>query len=229
MTDADPNVEQAVQAAVGTAALALRDARNVEITTSDEYHTAGEQLLDIKARLREVEATRKSIVQPIQDGIQRINGLFRPALDALTEAQGILNRGMVTWSTEQNRIQQEKNRKAAELAAAEARRVNARADRAEAKGNTAQAAMLHEQAQAVRAPASAPPERAAGTAMRRTWKAELVSKAELIAAVAAGTVSDQALDVNMTYLHQRARADKGDLRIPGVKAVADDTVVATAQ
>ena len=55
----------------------------------------------------------------------------------------------------------------------------------------------------------------------------MASKRELINAVAVGTVPLSALDINWTYIRQRARTDKKLLKFPGIEVVEDRKPVGT--
>ena len=90
--------------------------------------------------------------------------------------------------------------------------------------------MLQETAAAVQAPAVEVPTQAAGVHTRPIWKAELLAKQPLIKAAAeAPGMFGTYLEVDMTRLNALARSLKGDMVIPGVRAVSEETVTARAQ
>ena len=62
---------------------------------------------------------------------------------------------------------------------------------------------------------------------RANWTYALDDKMALIKAVAAGTVSAEALDANPVYLRARAKADKDTVTIPGVRLYDAGSVVAS--
>lgn len=91
-------------------------------------------------------------------------------------------------------------------------------------GADAEAAMVA--AQGPQVPIAQVPSRVptlAGQSTRKNYTASVVNKAKLIAAVAEGRVSPEALSPNMTYLNARARADKEHLDIPGVEVRTKET------
>ena len=116
--------------------------------------------------------------------------------------------------------------KAAAAAAASAAKLASKAGAAEAAG-AEKVAELSARAETVPTPVIASTvTKVAGISTRETWKAELTSKTDLIKAVAAGTVPAMALEVNMTFLNSQARAMKGELAYPGVKAVKETGIAA---
>ena len=73
----------------------------------------------------------------------------------------------------------------------------------------------------VAAPAAVAPK---GISGRETWSAVVDSIKDLCRAVVDGKVPPQAVSGNMKYLDARARADKGLLAIPGVRAIMEQGV-----
>ena len=64
-----------------------------------------------------------------------------------------------------------------------------------------------------------------GPQVRANWSFEVTDKMALVKAVAAGTVSHEAVEPNETYLRKRAQADKSTCQIPGVRVWDAGTVV----
>jgi hypothetical protein len=131
------------------------------------------------------------------------------------------------WDIEQRRIEAERQRKAQE----EAERV--------AKEEQLKAAIAAEQAGAskeevedifdapvavVAAPVQSSYQKASGLSVRSNWQARVVDLKALCKAVGAGKVPIEYVQVNMTALNSRARADKSTMSIPGVVAFESSIV-----
>lgn len=103
----------------------------------------------------------------------------------------------------------------------EARRLQAAMDlEAQGASKEAVAAKLDEEAMpmAIVQPRTTP--KAAGKTSRETWSAVVEDKKALIAAVASGAVSLEALEINQSFLNKLASAYRAGLSIPGVKVVS---------
>lgn len=113
----------------------------------------------------------------------------------------------------------EQERLAAEAAQLEAAAAEA-ADPRQADRLAQEAAEVRQEAATVERPVL-PVQRtvapAKGISTRSNWTAQVDDKLALVKAVAEGKVSLEALEPNMVYLRQRAKADKGAFVAPGVR------------
>jgi len=94
------------------------------IKTQEQYEVAGNHLVSLKGRIKELEAERKAITQPINDGVKRINNLFKGATDRLEEASLAIQVPMKAYVLELDRLrreEEERARKEKERLEAEAR------------------------------------------------------------------------------------------------------------
>jgi len=215
------------QAASTITNVVLREAEALEISSDADFQGAAVTLREIKSRWRDLEDERKRILKPLDDSRARIMELFRLPQDYLTRAERVLKDKIGAWTEAQERRRREAEAQAAEIARKEAERLQKKADRALAAGHIEQAAALEGAADNVVAAEVPPPPKAYGTYTRETWSAVVEDELALIQAVAAGTVPAVAIQVNMAYLNQRARADKDELRIPGVRAVKETSISAS--
>ena len=71
--------------------------------------------------------------------------------------------------------------------------------------------------------------KASGISRKFTYKAELVSKMDLIKAIAAGEVPDIYVNVDMSLLNKQAKALKEHMNIPGVKAIKESGIAVRTQ
>ena len=100
------------------------------ISNDDEYRVEARKLVDIKNRIKDLETQRTSIVKPINDGVKRINDLFKEGTDRLKFFHDMLEKPMVAYQRDQER----KRREAEEAARKEKERLEREArERAEAE------------------------------------------------------------------------------------------------
>ena len=74
------------------------------IKDADGYAAAGAKFRGIKERITALEAERTAITKPINDGLRRINDLFKGAAEQLTRALGLVETPMRSYVQEQDRI-----------------------------------------------------------------------------------------------------------------------------
>lgn len=217
-----------IQSADQFLAIARQNYGNIQ--TADDCEAAGEDLKSIKTRQKQLEDARTAITKPLLEAQRAVNTLFKGPQETLTEAEGIIKRGILTYQE-----REEQARRAAEAAAAEAARkerekLEAQAAKALAKGKT-------EKAEALQATAAAIPEhvtivstapKVAGLAAKTTWKAVVHDKLALRKFVGEHPEWAHLLDENMTALNGLARSQKGALNLPGVKAVEERQLSARA-
>lgn len=203
---------------------------SVIIESQKDYESSSVVLRDIKAQYKSLDERRKAITRPIDDAKKQAMALFKPALDYLANAERHIKRSMLTYQQEQERIRRAELAKAQEAARREREKLEAQAARARQKGKEERAQALEQAADEVLStppPVAAPP-KAEGISTRTTYSAEVTDIDALIAAVAAGTVPRETLQVNQKFLNQMARALKQNLAYPGVRVVATKNMGARA-
>ncbi len=222
---ADPKLAQLDDAAIAI----LTTAEAFTITTLEQYSASGDVLKRIKAQQRELTDLRMSLTRPLDDAKSRTMALFKPAGDRLARAEQTIKGAMLNFSREQERKRAASEAEARELAEKERQRLQRLAEAARERGADEKAETFEERAASVPVPIVAAEKPAvAGVATRTTWHAEVVDKLELVKAVADGRAPLSALEPNMVLLNQQARSLKGELAIPGVRAVADEGIAARA-
>ncbi len=202
-------------------------AETLEIMTPTEYEIAATDLQTIKQRAKEMDALRRSLTRPLDEAKRGIMALFKPVEVELGQAERLYKGALLDYQTEQERIRAAEEARLRAEARKKEERLQARAEAAAAKGQVEKAAMLEEQAESVPVPiVAAPTPAVSGISTRQTWHAEVMDKVLLIEAVAQGLVPDVVLEPVMSVLNAQARALKGALNYPGVKAVSDSVVAA---
>lgn len=178
---------------------------------------------------------RASFVDPLDEAIENLSRRYatfkREADEAAERERRRLEKE--AQDRERARLQEEADRLAAEAKAKEeaalmaesreqaslletqAEELKTTADEVRQEAATVQAPVLP-----VR-PAVAP---AKGITVKANWCHEVTDLMALVKAVAAGTVSIQAICANDVYLRQRAKADKNTIQIPGVRFYDAGTV-----
>ena len=195
-----------------------------------------EQLEEANAHLRGMIGLKNKIKEFCADNIKRWHDGHRQAIaerDAylrpVEEAEAIIKAKMGeyrAWEREEIKKAQEAAQ-AQQRAEAEAQR-KLEAQSLKDAGEEEAAAMV-EAAPIRTIPMKAPaPVRLEGTHSRTNWSFELVNKLELIAFVAENPVFSHLLDVSTKECNKLAKAQKENMVIPGIRAVASETVVAKA-
>lgn len=219
MTDlVNVQIEQPDNSAEQKAQQALSHAESIEITDPVSYEAATYELKALKAKYREIEEQRKSLKKPIDEAARRIQGFFKPPLDFLSQAEGVIKRKITTWNQEQERLRREEQRKVDEAARKERERLEARARKAEEKGQADKAEQLSQQAETV-TPALVPSEtpKAQGISTRKVWKFRVVD---------ASKVPDKYKVIDEKKIAGVVRSLGADAEIPGVEVYPEEVIAA---
>lgn len=198
--------EAAQQAAEPEVASARRAAEVIEamtIATGAELRTATEWIAEVKTKAEEVDAKRRSFVDPLNAVISQINAFFRPALDSLRGAEAAL-KGKIQTHVASNLEQRDR------LLAA----VGQTQDAAARTALVTQATALV-------------PEKVDGLSIRETWTGEVVDLPALVRWIIA-TNQLELLRVDEKALETLTKAAGQDPGIPGWKAVVKRVVAVTA-
>lgn len=108
--------------AAGTAAQRTLDQLRAMPVTQANMDLVGAILVDVKTKYKELDARLKSITAPMRAAEKSVRDLFRPALNALAEAEAVLKKGIADAQRAQWAQNQEMQQKAqAALAVGDAR------------------------------------------------------------------------------------------------------------
>lgn len=185
--------------------------------------------------LKALKALRAEIADTFEPHIKRAHeshkALLKEKADAeapLAEAERIAKTALVGYDQEQERIRRaEALRLQAEARQQEEERRLREAIALEADGEVEEAAALIDAPIETPAIAVAPTTpKVAGISYRETWGAEVVDMGALVAWVAKNPQFSALLTPNMPALNAQARSLKGQMQIPGVKAVCTRDVAA---
>lgn len=207
----------------------LQRAQALEIVDQATYDAAVELGRAIKDLRAEAEAHHRPVIQAALEAHRRALEAYRRIDEPLKAAEAEIKRRLSAWVAEQERLRQEAERRAreeAERAAAEA--LEAQLEQMEAAGAPAEVietVIRQAEAAPVMAPRVAPQyERAQGVAARKTYRAQVVSMIDLIRWVAQNPTHETLLQPNQSALNALARAQRENLRIPGVRVVVEESV-----
>jgi hypothetical protein len=207
----------------------LQIAKSYEVTCSEMRESASDDLKRVKALAKDLDEQRKRITRPLDEAKSRVMELFRAPLSYLEQAEAALKRACLTWDKEQDRLQRQREIEAQRKADEERKRLAAAAEKEKAAGNTETAHAINQAAQFVTPiPVQREQPKIAGEQHREVWRAELLDLVELARAVADGKASPENLLPNMPVLNSQARALKGSLAIPGVRAVSEQVLASRA-
>lgn len=207
----------------------LETAQSFVIDSPVMYELAADELKTIKAKYKALEDQRKAITGPMDKAKKEVMDLFRKPLEMLEQAEGVIKRTMLAYANEQRRLQAEAQRQADEAAAAERKRMEEQAKAAEQTGDAASAIALQSASEMVVAPVvRIEPAKVSGISTRVIWSAEVTDKLAYLQHVLAHPELIDTIEISMKPLNQMATALKDKLAIPGVRAVASETMSARA-
>lgn len=228
-----------------TAAVALANSYSA-VTCAEAREALGLDLQGNKSLQATVEGERVKITKPINEGLRAVNALFKRMMAPLEDAEIKMKRAALAWDNEQRRIQQEAAADAARKADEEKRRLALLAQAEEAVGNVEAAHVIRDAvAMVAPIPVSMPtPARVSGESTANLWHAEVDDLRELCRAIGVnvpmlmqaiadgkispdvlkGEVSTENVLPNMPTLNSQARSLKATMRIPGVRAVSEQSL-----
>ncbi len=214
-------------------ALALPDkARQLRIVDTATFQSAGVMLVDIKALRGELDATFDPTIKAAHNAHKTAVAAKKKVEAPLAEAETIIKSQMGEYQTEQERIRKEQqDRIDAELRRMEEeKRLNTAVALDNIGAKDAAEKVLNEPI-VIRTPKVAPVPKVEGVSFRETWHAEVIDLPALVRYCATESPALLALylQANMAPLNQAARTMKGQMNIPGVKAVCDKSVSATSK
>lgn len=191
-------VEQDAVAHLALARTVRTAAVSISVTTPAEYETAGQMLVAIKGRIKEVEEKRKSWVEPLNKTVKSINAFFKPVI---TEWEVVVEGLKVAMLAYQ------------QVAAAEKTKAFEAAKQLAMQGIITGTGIDAAQYQQLAATASAHAPAAAGISAREHWSWRVVD---------ATKVPREYLGIDVTKVNAAVHTGKGATSIPGIEVFRDD-------
>ena len=204
-------------------------AARIVVKDEGSYVAAAETLKEISRMEKLITEHHKPIKQAAKNAHTIAVAAEKKFLDPLTKAKNVIRNSLVCWTTEQERIRQETERKQREEAQRkeEEERLAAAAEAEKQGRSEAEVDLILDTPEPV-APVAVTPSytKVAGVSTRETWKAEVIDMKQLCRAIVEGKAPVEAVSPNMPVLNSMARKSKADLEIPGVKAIKETGVSA---
>ena len=174
-----------------------------------------------------VRSVRKKITEFFRDDIDKAHALHKSLLAKMKQvderpakAEEVCRRMLGDWQDRENARIREEQRKLDEQAKAQAI-----AD-AKKEGDKKLAAQIERGTVAVASSVvAAPVAKVEGVSTRDDWKAEVVDKLTFIKAVATGTQPLDWLEIEIGAISKVMQATKGQMQIPGIRAVRKTVVI----
>lgn len=207
----------------------LETAQSFVIDSPVMYEMAADELKTIKGQFKALEEKRKAITGPMDTAKKQVMDLFRKPLEALEQAENLIKRTMLAYQQEQRRLEVEAQRKINEAAEIERKRMEEQAQAAEKTGDVAAAVALQTAADMVVAPVvQIAPAKVSGISTTIRWSAEVTDKVAYIKHVMEHPELLDTVEISMKPLNQMATALKDKLNLPGIRAVATESMSARA-
>lgn len=207
----------------------LETAQSFVIDSPVMYEMAADELKTIKGQFKALEEKRKAITGPMDTAKKQVMDLFRKPLEALEQAENLIKRTMLAYQQEQRRLEVEAQRKINEAAEIERKRMEEQAQAAEKTGDVAAAVALQTAADMVVAPVvQIAPAKVSGISTTVRWSAEVTDKVAYIKHVMEHPELLDTVEISMKPLNQMATALKDKLNLPGIRAVATESMSARA-
>lgn len=205
------------------------EAHLLVVDDQSTYEYVDGLLAEYKGKRNLIESERKKAVDPLNKLKETIQGWFMPVLNDLDEFERITKGKLLTYRSEQQRLDRERQAVADEAARKERERIAAEAVEAAKAGHTEQAEVLAATAAVMTAPivtSTFTPTK--GTSVRKVWASELVSKSEVIRYVAEHPDYEYLLDVNMGQADRLAKMTEDRMPVAGLKAVEKEILARRA-
>jgi hypothetical protein len=205
--------------------VARTDAMLTVIADQEGLAAANATVATMTKRIKELEAARKKITQPLDAAKKAVMDLFRPAVTGYQDAI-VQIKGSMSAYIRAEEIKAAKARAEAEAkAAAERKALEEQAAKAE---SVEEKAALQEAAAMMAAepvPVQAAPTKAAGVTTRKVWRGHIVNKQVLLAFIAQHPEYLDLVEIKQGALDRMILAAGGTLCFPGVENIEETTVV----
>ena len=208
------------------AASALDLVQSFEITDAATYEIAADELKGIKAKIDALNEKRMGITRPLDAAKAAVMALFKPPVEVLQQAEGLLKRKMIAWQQAEQDKLREAQLAAERAAQAERDRLAAEARALAEQGRTGEAAVKEQVAQmVVAAPIAAPaPPAVKGISTSTTVDFEVVDLHALVKAAAEKPELVALLAVDSVKLRAYVKGLGMQTNLPGVRVFNKQTL-----
>lgn len=207
--------------------------RAKELAAAIKDEASFQEACDFRIDINKERTKRFEKLDPIRvklySAYKEYKGLMDEVISPFDESLKVIDQNIAKHHRKREQeaeAEMERQRKAAQKAADDAR--IAAAMEAQSAGEIERAEAILEKPTLVATPRIAEPEKPKGMAFKTTWKVDpIVNLKLLIKSVADGKTPLECVIANMTVLNQMARALKGNLNIPGVKAIEESSIASS--
>lgn len=224
---AEDATKQLAELSEQSEALASR-AQSFDVTRDADLEDGVSLIRDIKATHAAIESLRKRLTGPIDHAKKTLQAIFKPRLETLEKLRDQVDAKILAY---QRRVREENEARARAqqqaFAAMTFEEAMAAADACEdpEQARAIRAAAIDRQKQLCEMPAFAPPApTASGLSVSHRWTYEVIDIRALAAAVGAGTLPSEFIELNAAAIRKAIEAGFRD--IPGLRVFqAEHTVV----
>ena len=209
----NPTIEQQLEQ---SGRMAVQAAKELRVESQEDYEKGGGYLTGIKTRMKQIRDYWSGPKQAAQKAHKELVEREKQMLKPLEEAERIIKKTMLDYQTAVEKARREAEAEARRRQEEEAMRLVEQAAKAEEKGDDQAAAISMAMAEMVSEMPAAPAVEAptaAGTSVRRAWKARVTDPA----AVPAYFNGMEIRTISSSALNNIARMTKGTAQIPGVE------------
>lgn len=200
----------------------LSIAQSIVVTDAVSLQSAARYLSDNKAEQKRLETERRGMVDPLNEVVKKINGLYKPVTDLLAQAETIVKRAISTYQLEQDRIAREAAAKAEAEARKERERLAAQAERLAEKGKHEQAqAKLEQAASTVAVVPQMEQTKVAGMSTAKVWKAEIIDPVAVCRLIANGELPPTLVEFKTAELNRVASTWQNTRTFDGLRIYSD--------
>lgn len=204
--------------------VARTDAMLCVIADQEGLAAANLTVQQMSKRIKELEAARKKITQPLDAAKKAVMDLFRPAVTGYQDAILQIKGAMGAYIRDEE-IKAAKARAEAEAKAAAERKA---LEEAAAKAESPEEAQAIQEAASMMTAepvAQTAPAKAAGVTTRKTWKGRVTNKQVLLAFIAQHPEYLELVEIKQGALDRIIHAAGGTLCFPGVENIEETSVV----
>jgi membrane protein involved in colicin uptake len=199
-------------------------AQGLVVKNQENYNAADNFLKAVKGLQQKVKDTFGPIISKAYAAHKEAKAQETKHLEPLLKAEALVKNKMLTFWQEQERMRREAEAKLQAEAEKKRQEALAKAEAAREAGKDAKADKYEEKAANIVAPQLAPTFDKGSVAVKKLYHAEVYDFMALVKSVAAGNLSSEAIEANMTFLNAQARALKETMNYPGVRSVAEDNL-----
>lgn len=191
---------------------------NFSVTTAEVYAGAGNDLLIIKTKIKELDTLRKSLTKPLDESKKRIMELFKAPLAYLDRVRISIDSAMVNWNRKQEEIRQAEQARLLEAQRKETERLAKLAEKAEERGDESKAEEFKERAAVVESTAlvvASKVEKVAGLTKTVNWKFRIVD---------VNKIPREYMLPDEVKIGQIGRVTKGAAKIEGIEFYPEESM-----